>query len=231
MGIEIDGPVGDGKVLILLGLGMRYVNPGVGWMVEKFRSAGLESVVVGFPVDFSDVRKELVDPVLELERSMGEHVLIGISLGGLVAAFIQGARRRFFLSPFWGINDVLQRMGMNVQLKRMRNVNYRLLPRLYSVRDAGPFAVEWDLLTIPEWVSFRTLSAMVLAQDSLGSMRDDDVVYLSPQDYLVSQEVVYKKGVEVRTFEGGHMIHLVRDRDIIFDGIITDMKRSLRMEN
>jgi len=212
--------VGEGPdVMFLLGFGINFDQPGTRWLMDSFKEKGYETTFVMVPTDLTDFRTELVDPAKEIETSLGDPLVIGLSLGGLVASYMGRSRRRIFLSPFWGVHDTLRRKGLDLALQKLKKVRYRLLPRVFTVADAGYFAVEDDLVGIPAGLSFSTLSQMVSMQQEMPPLREDDVVYRSKQDFIISHNTIDEKARIIREYDGGHLIHLVKDRDLLFSEI------------
>ncbi len=220
--------VGKGdKVLLLLGFGLRFDEPGTIWMMDRFAGEGLGSTFVSLPTEIGDYRTDIVGPCRDVESGMGEHVLLGLSLGGLTGAYLEGSKKRIFLSPFWGVNDIFQKRGMDAALAVMRALNFRKLRRHFAIKDAGHFAVAEDLKNIPEEISIETIAQMLRMQSEIPPPRSTDVVYRSRDDFIISHSAVDRRGIPIIEYDGGHMVHLVEDRDRIFDGIVGTIGNAL----
>jgi esterase/lipase len=213
--------VGSGKdVMFLLGYGITLEQPGTRWIIDKFKDEGIQTTFVIVPTDMTDYQKDILEPCKKIEDRMEDHMLLGLSLGGLAGAYMEKAKKRIFLSPFWGVNDSLKYMGYDTALRRLKTVRYRIIPRKFNVSDAGHYAVKEDIHGIPMWLSFSTLYQMVQMQSAMPPPREDDLVYRSKDDRIISHESIEARKVPIVEYEGGHMIHLVKDRDRIFNDII-----------
>ena len=224
MSIEVR-VVGDGPdVLFLLGYGITFEQPGTKWLMDLFSERGFRTTFVRLPTDIADFRTDMLKPCLEIEDELGEHALVGLSMGGLVGAYMDRPRSRVFLSPFWGVSRSLHYMGYDLALQKLKKVRYRLLPRTFTKKDAGYHAVHEDIVGIPAFLSFSTLYQMVSMQKAIPPPRDDDVVYRSLDDRIICHDAIDARGGDVREFSGGHLVHLVKDRDAIFSEILSLLK-------
>ena len=226
MPIEVK-TVGEGKdVLFLLGYGITFEQPGTKWLMDLFSEHGLRTTFVRLPTDLKDHRTDLLEPCLEIEDSLDDHALVGLSMGGLVGAYMDRPRCRVFLSPFWGVSRSLHYMGYDLALQKLKKVRFRFLPRTFTKRDAGHHAVHEDIVGIPPFLSFSTLYQMVSMQEAIPPPREGDVVYRSRDDRIICHDAIDARGGTIRDFEGGHLVHLVRDRDAIFTEILSILQMS-----
>ena len=218
---------GPDEVLFLLGYGVKFDQPGVKWLMDRFSGEELKTTFLQLPVVIGDFNEDILDPVEGIRNDMGDHVVIGFSLGGLTASFLEGTERRIFLSPFWGLNKELENGWMKIALKGLRVVRLRILPSRYDLVDMGHYSTEEDLEGMPEFMDFHTISEMMETQKRMPPPEKEDIVYWSKEDPLISHEAVLKRGIDTRKYDGGHMIYLVKDRERIFDEIIDLCRGSL----
>jgi hypothetical protein len=212
---------GEGEVLFILGFGVKFRQPGVKWMMERFqREEELRTTFVQLPTRIEDCGGDIMEGCTEIRKLLSDHVVIGFSMGGLIAAFHTDARRRIFLSPFWGIHEDLQKVWLKIAYKGLKHFRIRLLPRIFDITRMGHFATEDYMEGIPQFLDFHTISEMVKLQESLPPTIHDDITYWSPQDPIINHSAVLERGVEIREYQGGHMIYLVEERERIFDEIV-----------
>ncbi|MGA1821395.1 MAG: alpha/beta fold hydrolase [Thermoplasmatota archaeon] len=211
---------GDREILFLMGFGCGLNQPGMIWAKDRIVNSGFRATFVELPTHFEDFQADVIDPCLEIERGMGDHVLIGFSMGGLAGSFLFGSRRRIFLCPFWGISETLHKGWTDFALRNLRVIRFRMLPRRFHHGDMGEFAVKEDLEGLPEFLDFHSISEMKEKQLNLPPPRDGDIVFWSKEDLLIGHREILDRGVEQRLFDGGHMIYLVGDRESIFGEIL-----------
>jgi hypothetical protein len=213
-------PGGDRKLLFIHGYGGNLKQPGVKWFMERFRERDLDVTCIILPTVVRDFNEEVLEPARNVERSMGEHVAAGFSFGGLTLAYLYWAKRRIFLSPFWGVNDRWMVRGTESVVRLLSAITKPLLPRRFDMEEAGPLAVEEDLEGIPQYVSFETVDQFFKAQCDIPPPMEGDVVFYSPQDQVVSMSAIENRGIETHQFRGGHMFYLSRQRKEIMNSIL-----------
>jgi len=213
-------PGGERKLLFIHGYGGNPEQPGVRWFMEKFREHGLDVTYIILPTVVRDFDEDVLEPAREVERSMGEHVAAGFSFGGLTLSYLFWAKRRIFLSPFWGVNDRWMHKGTQSVVKMLSMITKPLLPRRFDMEEAGPLAVEKDLEGIPQYVSFETVDRFFKAQKEIPPPMEGDVVFYSTGDRLVSLSAIENRGIEKHQFRGGHMFYLSRERKNIMKNIL-----------
>ncbi len=213
-------PGGERKLLFIHGYGGNLKQPGVRWFMERFSEHGLDVTFIILPTVVKDFGEEVLEPTREVERSMGEHVAAGFSFGGLTLSYLFWAKRRIFLSPFWGVNDRWMVKGTENVVRLLSMITRPLLPRRFDMEEAGPLAVEEDLEGIPRYVSFETVDQFFKAQKEIPPPMEGDVAFYSPQDQMVSLSAIEKRGIETHQFRGGHMFYLSRQRKEIMKNIL-----------
>lgn len=216
---------GERKLLFINGYGGNLEQPGVGWLMNRLTEHGLDVTHVQLPTEVRDFESDVLEPAREVERGLGDHVGVGFSFGALTLTFLEGARKRIFLSPFWGVNDKWMVRGTEGVVSLLSIITKPMLPRRFGKEEAGPLAVDEDLAGIPEHVSFRTIDQFFRAQKVLPPPRPGDVVFYSPQDKVVSLGAIEKRGVETHQFRGGHMFYLSRDRRTLMVSILEQVDR------
>lgn len=218
---EIRKVPGKGRELLFInGYGGNFKQPGVKWYMNRFKEHGLDVTYVQLPTLVDDFRKDVLEPCMELEGEMGEHVSAGFSFGGLTLAYMKGARRRIFLSPFWGLNEKWSGNAHKAVVKILSVIRKPILPRHFDKEDAGELAVDDDLIGIPDYVSFRTIEQFFEAQEKMPAPMIGDAVFYSPDDRIISTNIVEERGAELHPYRGGHMFYLTRDRKDVMRRIL-----------
>ena len=203
---------GQKKVLFLPGYGMEFDQPGVKWLMEGFRGR-CDATFVTFSTEFSDHEGELIHPCRDLLSKDTYDELVGFSLGGLVVAYLNGFERRVFISPFWGINPRLVNIWTRTAVRGMARFRIKLVPRNFAISDAGHYAVEEDLKGMPIFLDARTIEEMAKAQEGLPPPEKGDAGIYCPDDMVMDPSLVEKRVKEAYRYNGGHMFHLVKDRE------------------
>lgn len=218
---------GEGeKVLFIHGYGGNIEQPGVRWVMNRFRDANYSVTYIQLPTIIDDFEKDILQPVRKVQEGLDEHVIVSFSLGGLTASYLEGQLRTIYLSPFWGINDRWSFKGLGPLLKILAGINKPALKRHFEKEDAGPMAVEDDMKGIPDEVTPRTIKEMHEAQGNMPEPDPSDVVFYCPKDAVVSINAIEKRDLEKHTFNGGHMFYLSRERKQIMEKVISIIEES-----
>ncbi|MFO8050499.1 MAG: hypothetical protein R6V01_02225 [Thermoplasmatota archaeon] len=214
-------PGGDRRLLFINGYGGNFRQPGVKWYMNRLKEHGLDVTYIQLPTIVNDFQREVLDPCLEVEMEMGDHVAVGFSFGGLTLAYMFGARRRIFLSPFWGINDRWAKKGHKAIVKLLSIITRPVVPRHFDKEDAGELAVDDDMIGIPDLISFRTVEQFIEAQDRIPEPLENDIVFYSPQDKEVSPRSIEERGIDSYRYYGGHIFYLTRKRKELMEAILS----------
>jgi len=214
VGVEINRIDGRGKkVLFLLGFGMNFDQPGTKWLMDRFDEREIDTTFVSLPVEFHDYKKELIDPCKNLLTVGDYEAIVGFSLGGLAGAHLTGVKRRIFISPFWRVNSRWLNIWTKIVVHGMARFRIRLVPRKFNLSDAGYHAVEEDLVGIPQFLDPRAIEEMAKAQEGLPPPEKGDAGIYCPDDMIIDPSLVEKRVKEAYRYNGGHMFHLVKDRE------------------
>ena len=219
--IRMEG--GDIELLFIHGFGGNLDQPGVKWTMARFKEAGFNVTYVQLPTVIGSFQEDILKPVEEIHNELGDHFVAGFSLGGLVASYLEGAKRTVYLSPFWGINERWAFKGLGGVLKILAGFNAPSLKRHFDLEDAGPMAKDNDMKGIPDRVDPRTIHEMHLAQIHMPEPLHTDTVFYCPKDAVISINAIESRNIEKHTFKGGHMFYLSRERKEIMEYIIGSM--------
>ncbi|MEA3558580.1 MAG: hypothetical protein U9R75_04935 [Candidatus Thermoplasmatota archaeon] len=213
-------PGGENRLLFINGYGGTFEQPGVKWYMNRFRDHDLDVTYIQLPTRVNDFTNEVLGPCLEVEKEMGKHVAAGFSFGGLTLAYMHGSRRRIFLSPFWAVNDRWSGKGHKAVVNVLSSITKPLLPRQFDKEEAGELAVDDDMEGMPKLVSFRTIEQFFKAQENIPPPEENDVVFYSPKDTIISPRVIENRGIEAHPYQGGHMFYLTRGRKEVTKNIL-----------
>jgi len=227
-------PGSSGKLLFIWGFGCNDKQPGLSWFIERLLKREYDITCVQLPTDISDFRTQVLDRLEEIEKDLGDHVGIGFSYGGLALSFLFGSSRRIFISPFWGINEKLRMTGDETIATVLSVVPKPLIHTKFETDDAGPLAVDEDLIGIPEKISFRSVHQFFEAHKVLPDPRPNDLVFFSKSDNIVSPDVIEKRvekfGIDHQLYNGGHIFYLDKDREETMIRILEEIDRSFLVD-
>ncbi|MFW3145894.1 MAG: hypothetical protein ACMUIE_03690 [Thermoplasmatota archaeon] len=223
----IQVPGGERQLLFINGFGGNFEQPGVEWYMNRIREHDYDATYVQLPTRVDDYMEDVIKPCMEVEKGLDEHVAVGFSFGGLTLTYMFGARRRIFVSPFLGVNEKWLAKGHKTVVRLLSLISRPILKRQFEKEDAGPLAVNDDMKGLPEFVSFRTIDQLFRMQDSVPEPRQDDVVFYSPEDKVVSvariEDRIYENELRSHTYRGGHMFYLTRDRKEMVSSLLGEI--------
>jgi hypothetical protein len=202
-----------------MGYGNDFDNPGVRWLIDRIKRMELDCDLVRIPTRFDSFREDIIDRCQRIADSTEDFTLIAHSFGGLAGAYIDGARKRIFLSPYWGIparrrNPVTERI-----VRWMGGSKIPLIPRGFGKDDLGDLARKGDIDPVPRFLTFRAVNQILELCQDLPPPLGGDIAYISEDDRIIDLGAVKESGIEVRYFKGGHQPFVVRDRERIFHTI------------
>lgn len=213
---------GEGKkVLFIHGYGGNIEQPGVKWLMNRFEDSGYSVTYIQLPTVINDFKEDILQPLRDVQDTLGDHVIVGFSIGALAAAYLNKQKSTIYMSPFWGINDRWAFKGLGTLLKVIANLNKPALKRHFEKEDAGPMAVDEDMNGIPDYVTPRTIHEMHSAHNNMPEPNKDDIMFYCPNDAVVSLKAIKRRDIRKITFNGGHMFYLSRERDDIMDKVLS----------
>ena len=230
MQIEVRGERGEdsGDLLYLMGRGNHVGHAGDSWFVDELVTAGFRVHAVELPTNGTDFDLEYRDPVQAYLDQTPITAVLGYSLGGLVAAHVETAVPRVFVSPFWRLYG-----------SHLRKWQRALFPRIPSSRQFIPTGErkEWcghqltdsDCDARPDPVSPRFLKAMCDAQRSLPELGPRDWLICSLGDIVVGLDGMDGRiPIErIRLFTGGHEPFAVESRNATTAMIVETLREEL----
>jgi hypothetical protein len=222
-------PGGRRKLLFINGFGGNCYQPGIKWWLNRLKENDLDITCIQLPTFFKDFNRDVLKRCQDIQETMDDHVAVGFSFGGLALSFLFKARRRIFISPFWGVNERWMTPSHEQMLKLLKLITIPLLKRQFEKEDAGPLAIEEDIYGIPDRLSFRTIDQFIKTHERIPDPKNNDFVFFSHQDKIVSPVVIKnrieKYGLNSSTYYGGHMFYLTRGRIDLVSSILSEIDR------
>jgi pimeloyl-ACP methyl ester carboxylesterase len=210
------GPEDGPDLVCVLGWGNQHHHQNVEWLLDQFVEEGYRVHAFEIPVVITEFEREYVAPVDRYVEELGEYRLVGHSAGGLVAAYLDGARTTTFLSPFWGfpegqvgVDDALLDLASLVPLAKP------VLPSGTASREAiGGLATERELREGPSKAAPTFIREARQAHRDLPPIADDAVVFCTLADPIVSTRAIGEAVPAERTivYDGGHELFASRSR-------------------
>ncbi|MFW3145896.1 MAG: alpha/beta fold hydrolase [Thermoplasmatota archaeon] len=219
---------GERKVLFILGWCIDFDLPETRWALERMGRCPWETTFVRIPLKVSDFEKDVIEPCRKVLSELEDPVLVGLSMGGLAASYLDTAPGRIFISPFWGFHPRRLTRLLSPVMPVIGRFHLPLLPRYFghwAVGDQCPALAE---LYMPFLISCRWVREMHYAHLNLPKLRDDDVVLYCPKDRVVDPVVIREKGLDTIEFEGGHLFLCVKDREEVMDMVEALIRSAFR---
>jgi len=210
---RVYGEDNDRDLLFLLGWGEKLENHAFTWLVDLTTSAGFRTHVVEFPDSVRDFDREYVQPVKSYQAALGDHIVIGYSLGGLIAAYLSAQQKTIYLSPFWGMFGH-KLMKTRLALVRRIGLNIPLLPIDYGREEIGDIATEADWESVPKRATPVWLREILKAQENMPPIQQSSVVFCSLRDTVVSLKAIGERASNVILYDGHHELYSSSNREL-----------------
>ena len=210
---RICGEANSRDLLFLLGWGDKLGSHAFTWLVDLTTSAGFRTHVVEFPDSVRDFDREYVQPVKSYQAALGDHVVIGYSMGGLIAAYLSAQQKTIYLSPFWGMFGH-KLMKTRLALVRRLGLNIPLLPIDYGREEIGDMATEADWESVPKRATPVWLREILKAQENMPPIQQSSVVFCSLKDTVVSLKAIGERASNVILYDGHHELYSSSDREL-----------------
>ena len=242
---------GDGEddLLFVLGLGNEPAHEPVSWLLDRL---GQEYRVhaVTIPTNGWDFDDQYLAPVRSYYADREFDVVLSHSTGGLVAAHLAAAvedtstgdqkppasadavddgPRNVFLSPWWrtapaeGLESVILPYFLRLPTAR------RLIVPDRDRSDLGDLKPEAEFEAGPRGVSPAFLRTMVDAQSRLPAFDDEDAVFCSLSDRIVSVRAIGDRtpAANLRPYDGGHEFFASSGREAVVDDVLAVLDRGV----
>ncbi len=210
-GLSFHGPQmkGGEGVLYIHGYGGSLEDPGLKAFLDGVSGSGFSVTCVLLPITFSDMVSEIVRPLEDHIKENGIRHVIGFSLGGLVASYLDVKGRRVFISPFWGIGRLIGPMGLKGALAVASGPARVVLDRS---GDRPRIGWEWTSDDHPADIEQgTTVNAVEKTLNNMPPPSPSDIAIASGSDHIISLEAVKERDIRTVFLKGGHMLFSGRD--------------------
>ena len=224
MQTEQYGPADGADLVWVLGWGNRLYHENIQWLIDQFVGEGYRVHGFQIPTVITDFEREYVTPVAEYVSDLPSFRLVGHSAGGLIAAYLEGARTATFLSPFWGfprgqvgVDDALLGLVSRLPLDRA------VLPSGTATRSAiGELATDRELREGPSRAAPTFIRESRRAHRDLPPVDDDAVVFCTLADRVVSVRAIGEAvpAERIVVYDGGHELFASRSRENHLDSLL-----------
>jgi esterase/lipase len=212
---------GEGA-LYIHGYGGSLEDPGLRAFLEGLSGSGFSVTCALLPITFSDITSEILRPIEDHIRENGIRHVIGFSLGGLVATYLDVDGKRVFISPLWGLGPLMKVVGMKGALAVASGSARAVLGG--SAGDRTIVLERFNDQTITEMEQERSAEALNEAMRSIPPPNPSDVVIFSRSDNIISLEAIEARGVRTYDLMGGHMVFSGRDRNKLVKKVLFYLK-------
>lgn len=212
---------GEPTLLLVMGLGNRLEGQNERWMIDRLTDAGYRVHAIQLPTEIADFEREYRMPV---QRSHDEHdpaVVVSHSLGGLVAAFLETPARQVYLSPWWQIYEAKVSAWERWLVPRLP-VRARILPVKTRRDEIGEYLTDEAWERLPKRISPVFIAEIYRAQRRRPPIGEDAVVFVSPEDTIVSLRAIGAavSSDRIRLFDGKHQLFSATGRKEASDKVL-----------
>lgn len=212
---------GAPALLFVMGFGDRLDGENERWFIDRLADAGFRVTAVQLHTDMTDFEREYREPVQRRHDDLEPAVVLGQSLGGLVAAHLETSARTGYLAPWWGFYG-----------EKFLTWESRLVPRLpietpvLSIRtdrsELGALVTDEQWRRLPKRLSPVFVTAVYRAQERRPPVDEDAVVFVSLRDTVVGLDAIGAAVApeQVRLYEGGHQLFASASRRAVTGDVV-----------
>ncbi|MDG6224132.1 MAG: hypothetical protein QCI82_01310 [Candidatus Thermoplasmatota archaeon] len=211
-------------VLFVMGWGNDFDQPGILWFLKRLKEMNYSVTAVRIPVVIRDFKREVIDPVWELTSEGDPPILVAHSMGCIAGRYMEWAKKRIFLSPFWGIPEHRRIPLMGPILSTFRFSGIPLFYRGYERPQIGDITTEKDMEAIPRRISLRTIYQFRKAQVGMPPPHTEDTIYYSRSDNIIDTSLIEGSPCRKSEFEGGHAFFTSSCREKVMRDILYDLR-------
>lgn len=215
------GGTGDNDLLFVMGWGNRLEGENERWFIDRLADESYRVHAVQLPTDIADFDREYLRPVQRYHDAHEPSVVVGHSLGGLVAAHLETDAPRVYLAPWWGISGLKQLGWQSVVVPRLP-VRAKVIPINASREEIDAY------VTDEQWTALQRISPVFIteiyrAQQALLPISDEDVVFCSLRDTIVSVNAIGEVATsdQVYLYDGGHELFSSSSRRVATREVLT----------
>ncbi|WP_089883518.1 alpha/beta hydrolase [Halogeometricum limi] len=220
---DSDGDTGD-DLLFVLGWGNEPEHEHVSWLVDRLTD-DYRVHAVTIPTNGWDFDDQYLAPVRAYYENRDFEVVLSHSTGGLVAEHLSDAVdgvRNVFLSPWWGTapNEGFESVVLPYFLRIP--TSKRLFRPDRDVSAIGDLKSEDEYDDGPDGLSPAFLRTILDAQARLPAFDDEDVVFASLSDRIVSVRAIGDRtpAANLRPYDGGHEFFASSGREAVVEDVM-----------
>lgn len=212
---------GEPAILFVLGFGERVDGDDVGWFADRLADAGYRVDLVELPTNGAVFERTYLDPVQRIHDEQDPTVVLGHSLGGLVAAFLETSARSVYLSPWWGLYEGKVSEWERWLVPKLP-IRRPVLPTKTRPGELGEHLSPDDWAALPKRISPVFVTEVYRAQQALPPIDDDAVVFASLEDTIVSLQAIGAAvdPEQVHLYDGGHRLYSASGREDAIDELL-----------
>lgn len=217
MELEQRGPEDGENLVVVLGWGNQLGHENVEWLLAQFVEEGYRVHAFEIPTVITDFDADWIAPVQRHVEELESFRIVGHSAGGLIAAYIDGAETKTFLSPFWGFPE--GQLGVDdalVTASSLLPISKPVLPSGTSSRELiGALATPVELEDGPSRAAPTFIRESRRAHRDLPAITDDAVVFCTLQDQIVSTRAIGEAvpANRIILYDGGHELFASPSRE------------------
>ena len=209
---KVYGKENNKDLIFILGWGNMLDSPNLMWLVDLTTDAGFRTHVFELPTVIKDFDREYLEPVKSYQRTLGNHILLSHSTGGLIAAYLGDQRKSIYLSPWWGIfGDKLRKTTLSVVGKI--GVGIALLPIDFTREEIGDLVTESEWEAVPKYTTPAWLREIMKAQENMPPLQENSAVFCSLKDTIVSLKAIGARATDVVLYDGYHELFSSASRE------------------
>lgn len=212
---------GAPTLLFVMGVGNRLGGASERWFVDRLTGAGYRVHAIQVGVDVTDFERAYRRPV---QRAHDEHEpagVVGHSLGGLVAAFLETSAREVYLAPWWGIYEGKVADWERWLVPRLP-IRARILPSKTRRDEIGDHLSDEAWAEIPKRISPAFITEVYRAQRARPPIDDDATVFVSLEDTVVSLRAIGAavRSDRIRLYGGEHQLFSAAGREAAVEDVL-----------
>ncbi|MFB6299097.1 MAG: alpha/beta fold hydrolase [Halobacteriales archaeon] len=214
---------GDGKtdLLFILGFRARIGGTNEQWFISRLTEAGYRVHVVELPTNITGFDAEYRDPVQRYHDDHEPAIILGHSLGGLVAAHLETDAQRVYLAPWWGIYGEKLMSWETIVIPRLP-IQTEIIDPTIERGDLGEYVSESEFDRLTGRIAPTFITAVYDAQRARPSIDETAVVFVSLRDTVVSLQAIGTavSTDQLRLYDGAHIPYASAEREKTADAIL-----------
>ncbi|MDY6819901.1 MAG: alpha/beta fold hydrolase [Halobacteriales archaeon] len=224
MDTVVFGRDGETELLFVLGFRARIGGANEQWFISRLTDAGYRVHVVELPTNITDFNAQYRDPVQRYHDEHEPAIVLGHSLGGLVAAHLDTDAKRVYLAPWWGIYGEKLMTWETVVIPRLP-IKAEIIAASIERGDLGEHVSDAEFDRLTKRVSPALITAVYNAQQARPSIDESAVVFASLRETVVSLRAIGEavSTDQLRIYDGAHIPYASANRQATTDEILATL--------